>query len=111
MTSTTLLVFAFLASSAATVTLHGDEPAVAGPTSVLAGHEPLRRLVQAMESGHDTVLAIRHAGGEVDRSRALRVHAALVALGIPSARLRLEPAAAERGSLIIELQDSGHRTP
>jgi len=46
---------------------------------------------------------IRHAGGEAGERLADSLRQVLVSLGVPSARLRFEPAAAASGQLILEL--------
>lgn len=110
MSMSSLLAVAALSSVTHTATLTADAWGVASPASVLANHEPMREFMQAVEAGNG-VLVIRHASAEADRSRALALRAALVALGSPSARLRLEPAAAVPGILIIELHRSGPVSP
>lgn len=103
MTAPVFLVNAFLVAAVEAVTLGADAWTVASPADSLTAHPPMRRLAQALEADGDAILVIRHAGGEADSTRAAALRAALVALGIPSARLRLEPAAAAPRSLVLVL--------
>lgn len=104
-----LLVHALLAAAAETVTLGADAWSVTSPAATLTAHQPVRRLVWALEADGGAVLVIRHAGGEADSANAAALRAALVALGIPSTRLRLEPVAAAPRSLILELSATNTR--
>ena len=109
MTPSLLLVLALLASDVEAVTLSEEAWNVASPAGALAGQEPVRRLVQALETRPEAILVIRHAGGEAGSTRAVALQAALVALGVPSARLRREPAAAPPRFLVLELEMPGLR--
>lgn len=73
----------------------------------LAAHAPLRGFLLAFEERGRAVLRIRHAGGEAPTRRAEALRDALVALGIPSARLVLEPAAAGMDELVLETVVTG----
>lgn len=75
-------------------------------TEALTGNPPLVTMVAALMSREQAVLVIRHAGGDAGAQLAGRLREALVSLGVPSARLRLEPAAAESGQLILELMNN-----
>ncbi len=57
------------------------------------------------------VLRIRHAGGAAGSGFALQLRDALVALGLPSARTRLVPAAADADLLILEISANGEAQP
>jgi len=107
MTPAVLLIGVVLAAGGKPVTLGADAWTTASPASVLAAYGPMRGLAQTLEASPNAILVIRHAGGETDGTRAAALRAALVALGIPSTRLRLEPAAAPAGSLILELSSPG----
>jgi len=89
--------------AAETVTLTAHEWPVPHRTETIAGYPPLVALVQALTKRDENVLVIRHAGGEAGERLAETLRQALVSLGVPSNRLRLEPAAAGRGELILEL--------
>ena len=69
----------------------------------LLQHAPLAALVRNLGADERRSLRIRYAGGEDGAQLADDLRAALVALGIASDRLRLEPAAAGYGKLILEL--------
>ena len=69
----------------------------------LLPHPPLAALVRSLGAHERQVLRIRHAGGEDGARLADDLRAALVALGIASERLRLEPAAAGVGELVLEI--------
>jgi hypothetical protein len=73
----------------------------------LVAHAPLRGFLLAFEERGRAVLCIRHAGGEVPTRRAEALREALVSLGIPSARLALEPAAAGVDELVLEIVANG----
>lgn len=72
----------------------------------LVAHAPLRALLQAMESETTSVLTIGHAGGDAGSARAERLRAALVALGLSSARITLAPQPLDEPVLIISLETS-----
>ncbi len=57
------------------------------------------------------VLRIRHAGGETDSRFAEQLRDALVALGVPAARIHLVPAAADSEQLILEFSANGETAP
>ena len=54
---------------------------------------------------------VEHAGGEPDSRFAEQLRDALVALGVPAARIRLEPAAADADRLILEFSSNGDKVP
>ncbi|HCU54310.1 MAG TPA: hypothetical protein DIC36_08565 [Gammaproteobacteria bacterium] len=72
-------------------------------TEALTASPPVVNLVTALVSQEQAVLVVRHAGGEAGERLADSLRQALVSLGVPSARLRFEPAAAASGQLILEL--------
>jgi hypothetical protein len=83
-------------------------------------HELDRRPATAMDGGSaenagaafpPAVLQIRHAGGAAGGGFAEQLRDALVALGLPSARSRLVPAAADAGRLILEISANGESQP
>ena len=76
-----------------------DPPA----TERLVAYAPLRALVAGVGETDDRILRIRHGGGEIPARRAEGVRDALVALGLPSARVELMPAAAGTDEIILEI--------
>lgn len=92
-----------LAGAAGTVTLRSSDWAPGQRAEQLTASAPLRTLVHALQEDDDRLLLIRHAGGAAESDRAAALRGALVALGIPSSRIRLEPAAADSGQLVLEL--------
>lgn len=81
----------------------------AQPAAALAALRPVAKRVESLDRLPGSVLVIRHAGGDAGRDRATQLRSALVALGVPSSRLRLEPAAAEPDRLILEIDQNGRR--
>jgi hypothetical protein len=92
-----------LAGAAGTVTLQAGDWAPGQRAELLTANAPLRALVHALQEDDGRFLLVRHAGGAAASDRATALRNALVALGVPSARIRLEPAAAESGQLVLEL--------
>lgn len=88
-------------ASAATLSA-GDWPAPRD-AATLTRQPAVAALVRALMDGRDRTLVIRHAGGEDGEQFATALRDALVALGVPSTRMRFEPAAASPGQLILEL--------
>jgi hypothetical protein len=74
-------------------------------TEALLAHRPLAALVQRLDAQPAAVLVIRHAGGDAGSDFARALRDALVSVGLSSARMRLEPAAAADGQLILEVTD------
>lgn len=64
---------------------------------------PLREAVAALQGGRHLRLVIRHPEGEQGEFWAAELHDWLVALGVPSARMDLEPdtAVTERLDLVV----------
>lgn len=77
----------------------------------VARNRPLAEMVRRVDRQSGGVLLVRHAGGETDSRRAEVLRDTLVALGLPSARIRLVPAAAPRDELIIEISENGETGP
>jgi len=72
-------------------------------TEALAMNSHMVNMIATLVSQEQTMLIIRHAGGDAGERMADDLRQALVSLGVPSARLRFEPAAAASGQLILEL--------
>jgi len=79
-----------------------------GEVDRVANKQSSPRREQAVDAG---VLRIRHAGGEPDSRFAEQLRDALVALGVPAARIHLVPAAADADRLILEYSANGETGP
>ena len=73
----------------------------------LVQDRPLADFLHAFDRHPGKLLLIRHAGGDTETVRAEALREALVALGLPSTRIRLIPAAAPAGQLILEISAKG----
>jgi len=91
-----------LSAAAETVTLPAGDGA-AEEVAALPRQPAVAALVGALMERADRMLVIRHAGGEAGAQRATALRDALVSLGVPSRRMRFEPAAAAPGELILQL--------
>ena len=101
-----VIIAATLGLSAAVVeaaTLTTSDWPAPRESAALTRQPAMAVVVQALMDGRDQTLVIRHAGGEDGAQFAAALRDALVSLGIPSARMRFEPAAAAPGQLILEL--------
>ena len=72
-------------------------------TDQLVTQDSLRALMQALDTGSGLMLTIGHAGGEAGSARADELRAALVALGLDSARITLAPQPLDEPVLILTL--------
>ena len=95
------LMFAGMLAIPSPVVVSADESLRADQ---LVTRVPLRELMQAVEAGPGMQLAIGHPGGEAGTVRAERLRAALVALGLSSARIALVPQPLDEPVLIISLE-------
>jgi hypothetical protein len=95
------LIPLLFAGAIAPVMLPADEPLRADR---LVAHAGLRSLLQASDADPRLQLAIGHAGGEAGTARAEALRAALVALGLSSARITLAPQPLDEPILIISLE-------
>jgi len=98
-----MLVAAGGLTAATPLTLTTQEWPAPHHTEALTVQGPVVSMVAALVSQEQSVLVIRHAGGEAGERLADSLRQVLVSLGVPSARLRFEPAAAASGQLILEL--------
>jgi hypothetical protein len=77
----------------------------------LATVPALGNFLRSLDQHDKDVLRIRHAGGEAGSRFAEQLRDALVALGVPAARIRLVPAAADADQLILEISANGETGP
>ena len=106
-----LFVLGLLPGTAETLSLAAADWPPPRRAETLAAHRPLGDFVRLFGRGDAGVLRIRHAGGEVDSRFAEQLRDALVALGVPAARIRLVPAAADADRLILEFSSNGETGP
>jgi len=106
-----LFVLGLLPGAAESLSLAAAEWAPPRRAEELAAHRPLGDFVRAFDRQDAGVLRIRHAGGEPDSRFAEQLRDALVALGVPAARLRLVPADANADHLILEFSANGETVP
>lgn len=66
-------------------------------------------LIETFERQPQGVIVVRHAGGDASAARAEDLRAALVALGMPSARVRLEVAPIAPEAMELEVRAAGGR--
>src|SRR3972149_918863 len=106
-----LFVLGLLPGTVESLSLAAAEWSPPRRAEALAAHRPLGDFVRALDRSNAGVLRIRHAGGEPDSRFAEQLRDALVALGVPAARIRLVPAAADADRLILELSSNGETVP
>lgn len=106
-----LFVLGLLPGAAESLSLAAADWPSPRRAEALAAHRPLADFVRALDRLDAGVLRIRHAGGEPDSRFAEQLRDALVALGVPAARIRLEPAAADADRLILEFSSNGDKVP
>ena len=122
-----LFVLGLLPGAAESLSLAAADWVPPRRAEALAAHRPLGDFVRVFEQrdnsrdGGDSLrreqvvdagaLRIRHAGGEPDSRFAEQLRDALVALGVPSARIQLVPAAADAEHLILEFFANGETGP
>lgn len=102
-----LFVLGMLPGAAETLTLAAADWPQPRRAEILSAHRPLSDFLLAFDQRNAKVLRIRHAGGETDSRFAEQLRDALVAFGVPSARIHLVPAAADSEQLILELSANG----
>jgi hypothetical protein len=106
-----LFVLAMLPGVAEALTLVTTDWPEPRRAETLAAHKPLGDFLPALDQRDARVLRIRHAGGETDSRFAEQLRDALVAFGVPAARIHLVPAAADSEQLILEFSANGETTP
>jgi hypothetical protein len=106
-----LFVLAMMPGVAEALTLVTTDWPVPRRAKTLAAHRPLGDFLLALDQRDARVLRIRHAGGETDSRFAEQLRDALVAFGVPAARIHLVPAAADSEQLILEFSANGETTP
>jgi hypothetical protein len=106
-----LFVLGMLPGAAETLTLAAADWPQPRRAEILAIHRPLGDFLLAFDQRNAKVIRIRHAGGETDSRFAEQLRDALVALGVPAARIHLVPAAADSEKLILEFSANGETAP
>jgi len=122
-----LFVLGLLPGTAESLSLAAADWSPPRRAETLAAHRPLGDFVRMFDRHDDSrdgggsprreqavdagMLHIRHAGGELDSRFAEQLRDALVALGVPAARIRLLPAAADADRLILEFSANGEKGP
>jgi hypothetical protein len=106
-----LLVLGLLPGAAESLSLSATEWAPPHRAEALAAYKPLGSFVRVFDKDDAAVLSIRHAGGEPDGRFAEQLRDALVALGVPAARIRLVPASSDADHLILEFSSNGETVP
>lgn len=106
-----LFVLGLLPGTAESLSLAAADWAPPRRAEALAAYQPLGDFVRTLDRRDTDVLRIRHAGGELDSRFAEQLRDALVALGVPAARIRLVPAAADAERLILEFSANGETGP
>jgi len=106
-----LFVLGLLPGTAESLSLAAAEWAPPRRAEALAAHKPLGDFLRVLDRGDAGLLRIRHAGGELDSRFAEQLRDALVALGVPTARIHLVPAAADADRLILEFSAHGETGP
>lgn len=92
-------------ASAASLLFDPAEWAAPRRAEALTANTALAELVHELEASPGRLLRIRHPGGEAGSSEAEMLRAALIALGLPGARILLEPGATENDRLSLEAVD------
>jgi hypothetical protein len=105
-----LLVLGLLPGAAEALSIAVADWPLPRRAEALAAHRPLGDFLRAFDRHDTSALRIRHAGGEVGSRFAGQLRDALVALGVPAARIRLEPAAADADRLILEFSTNNGET-
>ncbi len=101
-----VIMTAWLGSaSAAGLTFDPAEWVSPRRAEALATNPALAGLVVELEARPGRLLRIRHPGGDAGSGEAEALRAALIALGVPGARIRLEPGATENNRLWLETVD------
>jgi hypothetical protein len=106
-----LFVLGLLPGTAESLSLAAADWPPPRRVEVLAAHRPLAGFVRTLDRQDSGVLRIRHAGGDAGSRFAEQMRDALVALGVPAARIRLVPAAAEDDRLVLEFSVNGEAAP
>jgi hypothetical protein len=100
-----------LAAAGESLTLTAVDWPAPHTTQSLMQRPSMAALVEVLTGRDDRRLVIRHAGGEAGARFGAALRDALVALGVPSRRLRLDPAAAGPGQLILEIVTPNRASP
>lgn len=104
---TMLFVLGWLPGAAETLSLPVRDWTSPLRAEAVVQNRSLADFLQVFDRHRGDRLLIRHAGGEAETVRAEALRDALVALGLPSGLIRLVPAAAPAGELILEISANG----
>jgi hypothetical protein len=104
-------VLGMLPGAAESLSLTAADWAPPRHAEALAAVPPLGNFLRTLDQQDKAVLHIRHAGGEAGSRFAEQLRDALAALGVPAARIRLVPAAADADQLILEISANGETGP
>jgi hypothetical protein len=107
MSLTMLFVLGGMTGAAETLSLPVRDWTIPPRAEAVVQNRPLADFLHAFDRRPGNRLLIRHAGGEIETVRAEALRDALVALGLPSKFIRLVPAAAPAGQLILEIAANG----
>jgi len=102
-----LFVLGGLSGAAETLSLPVRDWTTPLRAETVVQNRPLADFLHVFDKRPGNRLLIRHAGGETETVRAEALRDALVALGLPSKFIRLVPAAAPAGQLILEIAANG----
>lgn len=100
-----------LAGTADTLVLTAAEWAPPRRAEALTANPALAAFVHELDTRPQAMMRIRHAGGAAGSDFARQLQDALVALGLPSVRSRLVPAAADADRLILEISANREDQP
>jgi hypothetical protein len=106
-----LLMLGMLPGAAESLPLTAADWTPPRHAEALAAVPALGNFLHTLDQHDKDVLRIRHAGGEAGSRFAEQLRDALVALGVPAARIRLVPAAAGADQLILEISANGETGP
>jgi hypothetical protein len=102
-----LLLCVFPTARADVLTLGAGE--WSGPRSgaALARHAPLKRLIADFERQPEGIILLRHGSGDESLLWAEEMRSWLVALGVPSPRIRLQAVTGRPDGLTLEVRAHG----
>jgi hypothetical protein len=98
-----LFVLGGMPGAVETLSLPVRDWAIPVRTETVMQNRSLAEFLHVFDRRPNNRLLIRHAGGEAETVRAEALRDVLVALGLPSGFIRLVPASAPAGELILEI--------